>query len=425
MSAPLPRPPEGAPHVLVGNVFFAPNSYGGATIVAEEVARALQARHGWQVSAVSAISRRDLPDYALRRAQSGAIASYLINLPERRDAVQMYDNPRVGEILARLIRSLAPDLLHLHCLQELGVAPLEAARAAGLPTVLSVHDFWWICERQFMIRPDGRYCAQDPVRIEACQRCGPDLGPMRHRQDRLRAAASAAALMTFPSDFARTLCLASGLVPPRAEVWRNGITLPGPGFFARQARRRAEDPRLVFGFCGGPSELKGWPLIRSAFAGLNRRDFRVVLADGALRDSWWRGIDLRALPGDWRVHPRYSQAGMDEFWSGIDVLLFPSQWKETFGLTLREALARGIRVIQTDSGGTMEHSGPDRDRALPLGAPASALQQEILFALRRPDRLAPPVPVDSFADQADRFVALTAPLLEARPHPARPLRLLP
>jgi glycosyltransferase involved in cell wall biosynthesis len=45
---------------------------------------------------------------------------------------------------------------------------------------------------------------------------------------------------------------------------------------------------------------------------------------------------------------------MDAFFSEIDVLLFPSQWKESFGLSVREALARDVWVIATDAGGVVE-----------------------------------------------------------------------
>ena len=40
-----------APHIMVVNVFYAPQTYGGATIVAEEVAGALM-RKGCRVTAV-------------------------------------------------------------------------------------------------------------------------------------------------------------------------------------------------------------------------------------------------------------------------------------------------------------------------------------------------------------------------------------
>ena len=89
-----------APHLLVGNIFFAPYTYGGATIVAEEVARHLALDHGWQVSAVSAISRTDLPAYALRKVQTGPVPNYLINLPPGRGlrgALQQSAGDRDGQ----------------------------------------------------------------------------------------------------------------------------------------------------------------------------------------------------------------------------------------------------------------------------------------------------------------------------------------
>ncbi|WP_158585662.1 glycosyltransferase [Pseudooceanicola sediminis] len=399
------------PHLLVGNIFFAPYTYGGATIVAEEVARSLQARHGWHVSVLSAVSRTDLPEYAIRKLQSDGIANYVINLPPSRRYAEMYSNAQVSEAASRLIQTLDPDLVHLHCIQELGTGIIQAARQAKLPVVVSAHDFWWICERQFMIRQDGRYCGQSPVEVGACRSCVMDITQTRTRFLHLQDNAAEIDLMTYPSEFARALCDQSGIRPRDQVVWQNGVTLPQSDFADRQARRRAADPRLVFGYCGGPSDIKGWPLIERAFGGLKRSDFRVRLADGSVFGSWWKETDLAALPGDWSVHPRYSQSQMDDFWCEVDVLLFPSQWKETFGLTIREALARGVRVIQTDSGGTTEHLGPDRTRMLKIGDGHDRLREELMFALDRPDPYSSPLEIADFDAQADRFVTLTAPLL--------------
>ena len=57
------------------------------------------------------------------------------------------------------------------------------------------------------------------------------------------------------------------------------------------------------------------------------------------------------IPGEIVIVPPYNRETMDEFFASIDVLLFPSQWKESFGLTVREAIARGVWVIATEAGG--------------------------------------------------------------------------
>lgn len=399
-----------APHVLLANVFFAPFTYGGATVVAEQVARRLVRDHGMRVSAVSMCRRADLVPYGTIRTEAEGITNHLINLPPQVSYAEIYDNPRVTEIVARLIDRLGPDLLHAHCLQDMGAGFIGAARARGLPVILSVHDFWWLCERQFMIRADQRYCGQDPVTIAGCRGCVADMSAARTRRDFLLGQAAQADIVTYPSRFARDLGEASGLAPGKGVIWPNGVTLPGAGFFAAQAARRAGDPRVVFGYLGGPSQIKGWPLIRSAFGSLGRDDFGVRVVDASLDGTWWRNHDLSALNGDWQVHPRFGQADMDAFYAQIDVLLFPSQWKETFGLAIREALSRGIRVIQTASGGTTEHPGLRPEALIPIGAGPGMLRAQVLAALDAGAAMAPIEGIAGFDEQAADLAGMIARL---------------
>jgi glycosyltransferase involved in cell wall biosynthesis len=398
-------------HILLVNVFFAPFSYGGATVVAEQVAQALIKQRTARISAVSLISRSDLAPYTVVKSEKDGIPNYLINVPSGRSYAQIYDNPQVTQVLARLIDTLAPDLMHVHCIQEIGAGIFEMAQDKGLPTILSVHDFWWICDRQFMIRVDNTYCGQNPVRIEACQNCVEDYAAARARFQRLNEMGNRADLVTYPSHFARDLSEASGFAPGKGVVWENGVRLPGAGFFEAQNARRAADPRTSFGFVGGPSQIKGWPIIRRAFGKLGRNDFRGLVVEGSLDGSWWAGHDLSALPGDWHVYPRFTQDEMDAFYAQIDVLLFMSQWKETFGLAIREALARGIKVIQTDSGGTVEHGAVATEDLIPIGAGPETLRLQLEAALQESQAYTPHPKIASFDDQAAAFTRLMTPLL--------------
>lgn len=406
MGEPMMQVSQQKPHVLVINVFFAPYSYGGATVVAEQVAQELRRSHGFRVSAVSAISRFDMPPYTVIKSEYDGIPNYLINLPQGRSYAETYDNPQVTEVIDGLIRSLSPDVIHMHCLQDIGVGVFSAAQHHSVPVVLSTHDFWWLCERQFMIRIDGRYCGQNPVRIEDCRGCAENMGRARNRASQLQAAAGKADLITYPSHFAQQLNEASGIRGKGdSMVWPNGAQLPSQGFFKAQAARRSACGRLSFGFVGGPSQIKGWPLIRQAFEALPHDNFDVHLVEGSLDGSWWKDVDFSDLKGNWQVHPRFSQAEMDGFYEHVDVLLFLSQWKETFGLTIREALARGIQVIQTDSGGTTEHAAADPARMLAIGEGPDRLIAELERVLSPAQAHPAPVPVTSFADQATEMAA--------------------
>ncbi|WP_171060696.1 glycosyltransferase [Poseidonocella sp. HB161398] len=391
-------------HVLVVNVHFDPDNYGGATIVAKEVSRHLCAA-GLRVSAVATMQAEELPPYAVIRSHRDGIDTYRINMPPGPQPMLRYWDDQMTARVAQIARQVGADVAHLHCLQGLGAGLIPGLRAEGLPVMLSVHDFWWLCQRQFMVQPDGRYCGQDPVRLRQCVGCVSSRSQLGERNEKLFSAIRQADLVTFPSSFAHGLSLRSGLPARRSVIWENGINRPGPGFFDNQAVRRAQSPELTFGFVGGPSAVKGWPLVKAAFQRLDRADFRGIVVDGSLDGSWWRQSMFQGMRGQWNIHPRFEQAaGIDQFYASIDVLLFLSQWRETFGLVVREAISRGVRVIQTDGGGATEHRA--KSRRLPIGASPEELTAILGQELQNRDAHPEPVPCRSFADQAEELLVL-------------------
>lgn len=403
------------PSVLVINVFFAPYTYGGATIVAEQVARRLKSEHDYNVTAISVTCNESLAPYSVIKTEHAGVPNYVINLPFHRNYAEAYDNPQVGEAVERLLWRIAPDVVHLHCIQDLGAGLIPMIKRHKIPMVLSTHDFWWLCERQFMIRMDGRYCGQDPIRIENCRLCATDWERARSRDNRLKEAASLVDVITYPSKFSQSLCERSGLKSRRSLVWANGVKLPSDCFFEQQAKRREDtNGRIAFGFVGGPSQIKGWPMIRRAFEMIDRDDFDGYLVDGSMDSSWWTGVDLSGLKGNWQIHPRFTQDDIDSFYAKIDVLLFMSQWKETFGLTIREALARGIKVIQTDSGGTTEHPAAKPAEMLQLGDGPAQLLPHLKRVLEPGGAVQEPLAVTGFSMQTAEMAACLQQLIADR-----------
>jgi glycosyltransferase involved in cell wall biosynthesis len=116
--------------------------------------------------------------------------------------------------------------------------------------------------------------------------------------------------------------------------------------------------------------------------------YELVITDIALRTgaasvaaTEWR------VSGQVRVVAPFEQAGMDAFYDDIDVLLVPSLWKESFGLVVREALARGIWVIATAAGGVVEDIVDGvNGRVVEIGD-TDAFRGAIEDALASPDRL--------------------------------------
>lgn len=376
--------------ILQTNIFFAPKSFGGATIVAEEVSERLAKMPGVEVM-VCAASPETLPEAAVQRHMARGLTCFGLGLPPAMNREQEYRNTNMQAAFARVLAASRPDVVHLHSIQGLSATIALACREAGIPYVVTLHDVWWLCERQFMIKADGRYCFNTSINPEICASCVPDPAFNRDRSDYLREILNGAALILTPSAFHRELHLQNGFPPEKVVVNKNGILKPA------KAVRRPIDGRVRFGFVGGWGIVKGSDLIVRALNELEHTNYSLIVVDNtenlgfsSMREEDWR------VPGELRITPAYTRDTMDSFFNAIDVLLFPTQCKESFGLTVREALARNVWVIATDAGGAAEDIIPGvNGDVLPLTpdsdhAPLREALRNLLDAPAKLDRLANP-----------------------------------
>ncbi|GAJ28703.1 glycosyltransferase [Acidomonas methanolica] len=368
--------------VAMVNVYFKPRSFGGATIIVEEMSRRLRDRSVTLAVFTAAASGRDGETRPCRYRVDGIDVMAVPAAPDR-DALGELDNPDAANAFAEWVEAFRPDLVHLHAAQGLGAGLLRVCEERGIPYVVTVHDAWWLCDRQFMVRADGRYCFQTTIDPRICQQCEPFARHLTQRAAIMGHALRRAALILSPSETHRQLYLANGVPPERIVVNRNGFRWP--------ERVRAPRPLgapLRFGFVGGTENIKGYQFLRQAVARLDRADWSLAIVDNKLN------LGIRSIdPGDWRISgtlqvlPAYTQETMDDFYDGIDVLLFPSQWKESFGLTVREALARDVWVIATAPGGQAE---PIEDGVngtlIPLDASPEALTAAMTALLEQAAR---------------------------------------
>ncbi|WP_428374445.1 glycosyltransferase [Lichenicoccus sp.] len=410
--ADLPARPARPLRVLMANVFLWPRSFGGATIVAEEMARRLHARDDTTLAIFT--SHGDVADYpgALLRYDWDAIPVFATGLPPPDDHVASFDNPAAVAHFAAALDAVRPDIVHVHSIQGFGATILRLCLERGIPYVVTLHDAWFLCDRQFMVRGDGRYCFQTRIDLKICQACLPHARHLEARRAIMQQVLRDARHLLSPSASHRALFLANGVEPDRISVNRNGLRAPDR---ARLRRPRGCAPR--FGFVGGNERIKGFHLVRQAFESLASGEWELILVDNTL-NLGFSSIDVE----DWDVRgritiiPAYRQDGLDDFFDRLDVLLFPSQWKESYGLSVREALARDVWVIATAPGGQSEDVVDGiNGRLIPLDARPHGLIaaiEEILAGADRLDDYANPHR-DALADHASQARELHAVLARA------------
>lgn len=339
--------------LLVANIFFEPSTFGGATIVAEQMASELMQQE-FTVAAVSARFHAVYATSIVRHQSKYGFDAWSVGLTHAasNDATSRVANPHFDAAFEKILDYFKPDVVHAHCVQEVGASFFDILARRGIPFAVTVHDFWWICERQFMITPGGAYCGQRKIDYGICAQCSSSRAHTESRARFLKAQLAKADLILTPSEYARGMLIDNGLPADRLAVNKNGVPPPRPTY----RRRRATDGKVRVGFVGGPGAIKGWPLLMEALRRIPHDRISVAAFDaGARIGASWRadlakssvGLPVEILPG-------YGADELDQVFGELDAIICPSRWKETFGLTVREALIRGLWAIASDAGGLAE-----------------------------------------------------------------------
>lgn len=341
--------------LLISNIFFAPKSFGGATIVAEELA--IRLKESWDILVVTTENDSNLPEYNLRKYREKGLDILAINLHHHTNKFDIFMNPKFADEFSKILAIFKPDIAHIHCIQNMGAEMLEALHLEKVPFVVTIHDNWWICERQFMINKYEEYCWQEKLDLSICEKCvsAIDSKPgnysgVKGRFNYLTNKLKLADLLLFPSEFQKNLYEKNlEISQDKLLVNKNGIKFPDVDF------KKSRSKKIRFGFVGGIGPIKGIEQITMAFNEIEKSNYELVLVDNTLNLGFSSmNIDSSKFQGTVKIVPSYTQDTMDEFFDSIDVLLFPSQWKESFGLTVREAMSRDVWVIATNSGGVVE-----------------------------------------------------------------------
>ncbi len=378
--APDRRPPVDL-RILAANIYYAPRSYGGATLVVEEMARRLHRHQGTEVHIVT--SGVHAGGREITRSDQDGMAVFAVPVADG-DVVAEFDDPGAGAAFGQVLDAVQPHVVHLHAVQWLSARLALACTERNIPYVITLHDAWWLCARQFMVMENGRYCHQTTIDLHVCQNCVAGARHLQQRDALLRASLDGAALLLSPSEAHRRLYLANGVPADKVVVAPNGIRMP-----QRPRAARTPGAALRFAYVGGAVEVKGFSIVKRAFESLARGDWELVLVDNTL-NLGFTSLDT----ADWSVRgtlstvPAYTQDGIDDFFDGVDVLLFPSQWKESFGLTVREALVRDVWVIATEGGGPGEAIVEGVNGTLiPLDGQHQSLSAAVEALLARPSML--------------------------------------
>lgn len=289
-----------------------------------------------------------------------------------------YYNRKVEKAFSVVVEEANFDVIHFHAIQGLGANLINVPHKFNIRSVVSFHDFWWVCPNLFYTDLEYADCQLD------CSVCHKQLSSLSdsyktkiqfydNRREYLKAQLDKVDVVLSNSKFLKNEM--SNWAIDKVSLNENGIDLP-----KNELNKVKVIGRAIIGFVGGDSELKGYSIVRSAFELV--KDPNVELHIYGLpfigKKNWLKDIrkgiavnKIQDIPkkvikrvfssrtesvGDSRVKlfGTFSKDEKYDVFNTFDAVIVGTRVKESFSLVTREAQILNIPVITGDCGGPLD-----------------------------------------------------------------------
>ena len=347
--------------VLVVSHLYAPDSYGGAEVIAEQDVRGLR-RRGYEVRVFCGRIDHAAPQYALSTRVDATIVRVALHTSDFMQREKLnHRNAVLERQFARCVEAFHPDVVQFHNVFALTAGLVDVCRQRRIPTIMTLHDYWPLCLKNVMLTNADEVCRHHGLNCFACQSKVSDAEPvpLPARNTLMKLALRDVDRFLAPARYLGERFVAHGFPPGRLRVVPYGIDLRP---FQRAARRRRLKPGgapVIVAYLGYLGLHKGVEYLVRAAAQVRRKDrIRILVAGGTkdVRYAAYLQALIRQLSLEGIVHlvPGIPHARVARWYHQIDVLVLPSIWPENQPVTILEAMASGLPVIASAVGGVPE-----------------------------------------------------------------------
>lgn len=425
--------------ILLAVHHFPPRYTGGAEWRAHRTARALLARgHTARVVCVEHIDAQATSPLTWQDEtyDEVAVRRLSFNLAAAPDPFRWtYDNTWIGDHLRELMAEFQPDVLHVISGYLMSGRALRVAAELGVPSVVTLTDFWFLCPRLSLRRSNGSM-SRLPVAARECAQC---LGEERRRfrwsarlapgltrryweqqtesiqQIEARRAflldsLNLAGAVISPSEFLRSIHIGAGVAADRVRFSRQGRDFPD---LMPENLRKTPSGTLRLGYLGQIAELKGVHVLLEAARRLAGEKLTVTVFGDLEPFPKYAARLLKLTAGDPRLRLAGAfrgHAALAQIFPELDAIVVPSLWYENSPNAILEAFAYKTPVIATRLGGMAELVRHGENGLLFEPGDADDLARQIRLLLSEPlalDRLRSGIPrVRTVAEEMDELVGV-------------------
>ncbi len=371
-----------------------PRWVGGTELYAHQLAQALLARgHDVQVFV------REDDGRGLTHDRFEGITIHRIHTPPKNDRAKFqatFGDRDVERGFEHVLAHVQPDLVHFQHLLGMPAALFWRVIQAGLPTVITLHDYWFICANTKLLTNYHQRLCRGPRAWLNCALCGfaragtvwaaplaPAVAPVFAARDfRLRQILRRADCLIAPTEFVRQIYIEHGAPAARMLVVEHGIEPPPivPPPLAPEAPLQAA-------YIGSVARLKGVDVLVAAFNALPPEARLWIAGDLTREPEYVR--ELRQMTS----HPGIAYLGqidrrqLWELLGRVDVVAVPSLWYEVSPLVVQEAFAMRRPVVASRLGSLATLVRDDVDGVLTPPGDIQAWSQVLLALARDRTRL--------------------------------------
>ncbi len=381
---------------------FPPHNNAGTEIYTYHLSRHLRAQ-GHAVEIFCRVDDRPRKPFELMTIEREGLRIHEINnrMQNLKSFEWTYRNPTIADAFASLLLAGAPDVVHVQHLTLLSTDLIEICRDHNVPVVMTLQDYWMICQKGQMQQDDGTNCAapidtacdtclrssatfssvaqtaaqaldrvvpgfaRQGSRLRAIAKSGfqavaerrkkpsEEVERIERRQNHIRRMLSMVDAFVAPGEYIKQKFVAFGV--PTEKILRidQGIDKS----FIAQLNSKSND-RVRFGFVGSLMKSKGVIPLLEAYSQLETGKTELnVWGETAQREdiaAVEAAIERYGQRPDIAIRGGFPIDRKAAVFSEIDVLVVPSTWQENTPFVIQEAFACGIPVIASDIGGIPE-----------------------------------------------------------------------
>jgi glycosyltransferase involved in cell wall biosynthesis len=371
--------------IVIAVHHFPPTYTGGAEWRAYRTASALQSR-GHEVRVIC-VERVDLAppggqgvsweDGVYEQIQVRRLFFDQDQAPDRNR--WEYDNPWVGEHVHEFLDMHSPDIFHLISGYMITASALRSSMLLGIPTIVTLTDFWFMCPRFTMLRSNGELSTL-PINASTCARCVAEeqrrfslpsrisppglmdlywraqkgrIDQAQARIDFLRDTLLQVDAIISPSQFLESMFVQSGFAGDQIVFSRQGRDFPHLDPILLEKKPASS---LRVGYLGQIIPIKGVHVLFDAVRLMENAPIHVHAFGDMTPFPEYTG-QLQALAAEdsrLNLNGKFTSDELSSVFSKLDVIVVPSEWYENSPNVILEAFAHQTPVIASNLGGMAE-----------------------------------------------------------------------